>query len=326
MVSVLNDLDLPLTGRREGKVRISWDLFDDRRVFVVTDRLSAFDRVLGCVPGKGQMLNELSWWWFSALKDVVPHHALALPDPNVLIARSAKPLSVEVIVRGAITGVTSTSLWQRYNQGQRHIDGHHLPDGLRKNQLLPTPIITPTTKADAGFHDEPLSVSDVTDRGLVAPSMWRDVCDAALAIFATGTRVAADAGLILADTKYEFGLDSNGAIMLIDEVHTPDSSRYWEASTYEARTEAGEEPVSMDKEIIRRAYAELGYRGDGPTPELDQTVWDAVEAGYSDAFRRLTGSPLQSVTDPTQERIVRALTNDGYLQDQPMTSVAEGSR
>lgn len=178
---VLDQIELPLAGRREGKIRISYDLpaltgEPERRLFITTDRLSAFDRVLACVPGKGQVLNELAWWWFGELADIVANHALSLPDPNVLIATAAAPLHVEVIVRHAITGVTNTSLWQRYAAGQRLIDGHTLPDGLRKNELLPTPIITPTTKAETGGHDEPLSVAEVQARGLVAPALWEQVC------------------------------------------------------------------------------------------------------------------------------------------------------
>ncbi len=310
---VLDVIDLPLPGRREGKVRIGWDLPADRLLFVTTDRLSAFDRVLGCVPGKGQVLNRLAWWWFDELGDIVPNHALALPDPNVLVARRASPLPVEVIVRGAITGVTTTSLWIRYLAGQRSIDGHQIPDGLRKNELLPEPIITPTTKAAAGGHDEPLSVSAVVERGLVDETLWTDVCDAALAVFARGAEVAQAAGLVLADTKYEFGIDAEGQLMLIDEVHTPDSSRFWNASTYEERLSAGAEPESFDKEIIRRAYAERGYRGDGTPPVLPPSVWDDVARGYQAVFERLTGEPLVLTQEPIVQRIVRALTSTGLI-------------
>ena len=312
---VLDDLELPLPGRRAGKVRISWALENHQRLFVTTDRLSAFDRILGCVPGKGQMLNELSWWWFGELRHLVPHHAIAVPDPNVLIARSAIPLPVEVIVRGAITGVTTTSLWQRYNDGQRAIDGHRLPDGLQKNELLPAPIITPTTKAEAGGHDEPLSVADVVVRGLVDAEMWADMCAAALAVFAHGSAVAERAGLVLADTKYEFGLDEDGQLMLIDEVHTPDSSRYWEGSTYAASMSAGIEPQSLDKEIIRRAYADLGFRGEGDAPVLAGDVWDELAVGYRRAFERITGAALQPVDLPADQRITRTLSKCGYINN-----------
>ena len=316
--SVLDQIELPLQGRREGKIRISYDLpssqiQQERRLFITTDRLSAFDRVLACVPGKGQVLNELAWWWFSELADIVPNHALSIPDPNVLIATAATPLPVEVIVRHAITGVTKTSLWQRYAAGQRLIDGHTLPDGLNKNELLPTPIITPTTKAEAGGHDEPLSVAEVEARGLVAPGLWEQVCAAALAIFARGSQRAEAAGLILADTKYEFGLAPDGTLLLIDEVHTPDSSRFWEGATYEARLSAGQEPESMDKEIVRRAYADLGYRGDGPTPPLDPSVWAATGAGYQRAYERLTGRSFVPAEQPAAERIQRALREAGLL-------------
>ena len=312
---VLEDLDLPLAGRRAGKVRISWDIDAGQRLFVTTDRLSAFDRILGCVPGKGQVLNELSWWWFGQLAHIVPNHAIAVPDPNVLIARSATPLSVEVIVRGAITGVTTTSLWQRYSHGQRVIDGHRLPHGLKKNEVLSTPIITPTTKAENGAHDEPLSVADVVSLGLVSSTVWANVCDAALEIFRHGSKVAEAAGLVLADTKYEFGVDADGTLLLIDEVHTPDSSRYWNAATYETRLSAGEEPESLDKEIIRRAYADRGYRGDGNAPELPMSVWDEVAAGYRTTFHRLTGEPIVLGQQPAKNRIVRALTDHGYLPE-----------
>ncbi len=311
--SVLDDIVLPLEQRREGKVRISYALDGDRRVFITTDRLSAFDRVLACVPGKGRVLNELAWWWFEQLRDVVANHAVSVPHPNVLVARNASPLPIEVIVRRAITGVTTTSLWQRYAAGQRIIDGHVLPDGLRKNELLPEPLITPTTKAEAGGHDEPLSVADVAARGLVEPVLWDRVCAAALEVFARGSELAEQAGLVLADTKYEFGLGSDGELLLIDEVHTPDSSRYWEGSTYKARLAEGEEPESMDKEIVRRAYADLGYRGDGPAPTLAPEVWLAVAEGYQRAFTRLTGRRTAPDSTDIAGDIERALINSGLL-------------
>jgi phosphoribosylaminoimidazole-succinocarboxamide synthase len=329
--AVLDQIELPLHGRREGKIRISYDLpasegQPERRLFITTDRLSAFDRVLACVPGKGQVLNELAWWWFGELSDIVPNHALSIPDPNVLIATAAVPLPVEVIVRHAITGVTNTSLWQRYAAGQRLIDGHMLPDGLHKNELLPTPIITPTTKAEAGGHDEPLSVADVEARGLVAPALWEQVCAAALAIFARGSQRAQAAGLILADTKYEFGLAPDGTLLLIDEVHTPDSSRFWEGATYEARLGAGQEPESMDKEIVRRAYADLGYRGDGPTPVLDPAVWAAAATGYQRAYERLTGRAFVAAEQPAAERIHRSLQDAGFLPSSTTQSSTNPSK
>jgi phosphoribosylaminoimidazole-succinocarboxamide synthase len=314
----LDDIDLPLSDKRVGKVRISWALPDvdthqARRLFVTTDRLSAFDQKIGLVPGKGQMLNELAWWWFTQLGAIVEHHALELPDPNVLVAQAADPLRVEVVVRRAITGVTSTSLWRRYEAGSRFIDGHRLPDGLHKNELLPSPVITPTTKGDAGSHDVPLSVSDVVDQGLVDGNLWSQVCDTAMAVFAYGEQVAEGAGLILADTKYEFGITTNGTLLLIDEVHTPDSSRYWERSTYDERLSVGAEPESLDKEIIRRAFVDAGYSGVGPLPVLPSQVWDDVAVGYKRAYERLTGSTLTLSETPPIARIQQSLQRAGLL-------------
>ncbi len=319
-VVALDELSLPLDGRRNGKVRSSWSLPSTqedgpRRLFVTSDRLSAFDRVVGLVPGKGQLLNLLSWWWFEQLAEIVPNHALAVPDPAVLIAREATPLPVEVIVRRALTGVTDTSLWRRYESGQRTIDGHVLPDGLVKNELLPATVITPTTKGLAGSHDEPLSVADVARRGLVAPDLWEQVCDAALRMFSAGERIAERVGLVLADTKYEFGLDHGGHPMLIDEVHTPDSSRFWERSSYEARLSLGQEPESLDKELIRRAFADLGFRGDGPTPGLGDHVWSAAATGYKRTYERLTGTPFAPPAGDPTLRISAALVAAGLLPE-----------
>lgn len=307
------DVDLPLPGRREGKVRVAYDLPGDRRLFVTTDRLSAFDRVVAGVPYKGQVLNQLAWWWFAGTGDIVPNHALAQPDPNALVARLARPLPVEVIVRGRITGSTSTSLWQRYAAGQRRIDGYDLPDGLRKHDELPRPIVTPTTKAEAGGHDEPLSCADVVARGLVAPDLWERTMAAALALFARGVDVAARAGLVLADTKYEFGLDADGGLLLIDEVHTPDSSRLWVTDTLEARLAAGDEPESLDKEPVRLALAATGFRGDGALPALDPAVWAETSRRYVQAYELLTGEAFRPGSYPVPERLAANLATAGVL-------------
>jgi phosphoribosylaminoimidazole-succinocarboxamide synthase len=300
---VLTDIDLPLPNRRSGKVRISWDLPHSQRLFVTTDRLSAFDRMVASVPLKGQVLNQLSWWWFEETRDIVANHALAMPDPNALVARVAAPLPVEVIVRGYITGITSTSLWKQYEDGRRSIYGYTLPDGLRKNERLPRAIVTPTTKAPAGSHDEPLSCADVTARGLVEPRLWEQVQDVALQLFARGEKVAWDAGLILADTKYEFGLDEENNLLLIDEVHTPDSSRYWEGGSFVDRYMSGLEPVSLDKEIIRKALASAGWAGEGEPPALEPEVWDETSRRYVTAFETLTGIPFSPGEQPITARI-----------------------
>jgi phosphoribosylaminoimidazole-succinocarboxamide synthase len=304
-------LDLPLADRRDGKVRVSYGLdgTEPMRLFVTTDRLSAFDRIITAVPYKGQVLNQLAAWWFRRTTDIVANHLLAVPDPNVLIARAATPLPVEVIVRGAITGVTSTSLWQLYADGARTIYGHRFDDGLAKNTLLPEPIVTPTTKppAGSGAHDEPLTTDEVVERGLVPGARWDQVTDAALELFAAGQRIAAAAGLILADTKYEFGVGAGGELLLIDEVHTPDSSRFWVADSYEVRLAAGEEPESLDKEVMRRALAASGYRGDGDPPPLGDDVVTATSERYISAYERLTGEAFEPGQYPVAERITAHL-------------------
>ena len=301
------DIDLPLPDRRDGKVRISYQLNDGNRLFVTTDRLSAFDRVIAGVPYKGQVLNQLAAWWFARTADIVPNHVMSVPDPNVLIARNANPLPVEVVVRGYITGVTSTSLWQQYADGARTIYGHRFPDDLRKNTALPRALVTPTTKAENGGHDVPLTVADVVSRLLVPPQLWGEAVEAALRLFQRGQQVAAGAGLILADTKYEFGLDDDGQLMLIDEMHTPDSSRYWVADTYETRLSAGDEPESLDKEVVRRALLATGYRGEGAPPTLPDDVWEKTSARYIDAFERVTGTTFQPGAYPVGPRILEHL-------------------
>lgn len=305
----LVDVDLPLPGRHDGKVRVSYDLDADHKLFVTTDRLSAFDRIIGAVPRKGEVLNRLSWWWFESTRHIVANHAVSLPDPNALVALSATPLKVEVVVRAYITGVTSTSLWHQYERGARTIYGHRLPDGLRKNERLPKPLVTPTTKAVQGEHDEPITCAEVVSRGLVSAGMWEKIEHVALELFAHGEKTAWDAGIILCDTKYEFGLDRQGDLVLIDEVHTPDSSRYWDAATFVDRYMAGIEPVSMDKEIIRRALADTGFTGTGDIPPLPDDVWSATSRGYIDVYERLTGSRFVAGESPVTERLRQNIDN-----------------
>lgn len=311
-VEPLLEIDLPLADRRDGKVRVSYALGGEhvgRRLFVTTDRLSAFDRIIAGVPYKGQVLNQLSAWWFEQTEDIVDNHIVSLPDPHVTIARNASPLPVEVVVRSHITGVTDTALWTAYARGERTIYGHRLPDGLKKNERLPEPIITPTTKGDAGEHDVPITCQAVADEGLVEPELWARVQEAALAVFERGMELGRDAGLILADTKYEFGLADDGTLLLIDEVHTPDSSRWWVASSYDERVDAGEEPESLDKEVVRRALAAVDFRGDGEIPELPEDVWTATTARYVDAYERLTGESFVYADYPAAQRISRAVSS-----------------
>jgi phosphoribosylaminoimidazole-succinocarboxamide synthase len=296
-------IELPLDDRREGKVRVSYRLANNRRLIVTTDRLSAFDRVVAGIPFKGQVLNQLAAWWFEHTGDLVANHYISMPDPNASIVREATPLPVEVVVRGYITGVTSTSLWQQYAEGARTIYGHVFPDGLLKNTKLPGPIVTPTTKAAAGAHDVPITCDEVVTHGLVDPELWVRVQAAALAVFDRGQRLAAKAGLILADTKYEFGLSADGRLLLIDEMHTPDSSRFWVADTYADRLEAGEEPESLDKEPIRRWLLDLGYRGEGESPVIPPNIVDMTTGRYIRAYETLTGTTFQPGTQPVDTRL-----------------------
>jgi phosphoribosylaminoimidazole-succinocarboxamide synthase len=292
---------------------VSYSLHDNTRLFLTTDRLSAFDRVVAVVPFKGQVLNELSAWWFDNSRHIVDNHFISCPDPNATIGHTATPLAVEVVVRGVITGSTTTSLWHQYRNGAREIYGYNFPDGLQKNELLPHPIITPTTKGEAGAHDEPLTCADVVTRGIVEPDVWQRVQDAALALFAHGQDVARRAGLLLADTKYEFGLASDGSVMLIDEMHTPDSSRFWELSTYEERVERGDEPESLDKEPVRLALNAAGYDGHGEPPAMsDVTVVETTQR-YIAAFTRLTGHSFTPGAYPVQQRLEKNLQIMGVL-------------
>jgi phosphoribosylaminoimidazole-succinocarboxamide synthase len=302
----LTRADVPGLGQRQqGKVRDIF-LLGDRRVLVTTDRVSAFDRVVGAVPFKGQVLNQLAAWWFAQLRDLVDNHLLEVPDPNAALVREAEALQVEVIVRGFITGVTSTALWTLYSQGLERPYGLDLPPGLQKNDPLPEPVITPTTKAGPGEHDERLTCEEVEQRGLVEPELWRQVQRVALEVFKRGQQVANRAGMILVDTKYEFGL-IDGRLALIDEVHTPDSSRFWVAGTYEQRRAAGQEPEQMDKEILRQWLVGQGYRGEGDAPQMPPDFLAHVAERYVGIYERLTGLTFEPGEQPVLPRLQRAL-------------------
>lgn len=307
LAKTLTTTDLTFLGpKQQGKVR---DLYvqADKLILVTTDRLSAFDRILGAVPYKGQVLNQLAAFWFAQTEDIIANHLLAVPDPNVTVARRCQPLAVEVVVRGYITGVTSTALWYRYSQGERTIYGIDFPDGLRKNDPLPEPIITPTTKASDGGHDERITSAEVVALGLVDEDKWAQICAAAIAIFKRGQAIAQRAGLILVDTKYEFGIAKDGTVQLIDEVHTPDSSRFWIADTYATRHAAGEEPENFDKEFIRLYYAAQGYRGEGePFPMPPALIIQAAQR-YIRTYEMLTGLEFVPGELPAGPRMARAL-------------------
>lgn len=307
------EIDLPLAGKSSGKVRDWYSLGEEQKLFITTDRLSAFDRVLAAVPYKGQVLNQLSTWWFSQTEAIIPNHVISIPDPNALVAQAVKPFPVEVIVRGYITGVTSTALWYRYSIGEREIYGYHFPEGLVKNQALPEPIITPTTKGGVTGHDERLTCSEVVQFGLLDANTWEYVQHAALELFKFGSQVANRGGLILVDTKYEFGIDKDGKVIIIDEVHTPDSSRFWRADNYHQRFEAGQEPENFDKEFIRMAYVEKGYRGDGEPPQVEEELWAAASQRYTRIYDLITGTPFQPGEYPVEPRLLLNLRKAGII-------------
>lgn len=307
------ETNLPLRGKAVGKVREWYSLPDGKRLIVTTDRLSAFDRILARVPYKGQVLNQLSAWWFEQTRDIIPNHLVSVPDPNASVVIEVEPLMVEVVVRGYISGVTSTALWYRYSLGEREIYGYAFPDGLKKNQALPEPIITPTTKGGATGHDERLTCAEVVSKGILDADAWDQVQAAALAIFKRGQTLAKKAGLILVDTKYEFGRAADGRMMLIDEVHTPDSSRFWKMDTYEMLFTAGNEPENFDKEFVRIAYADKGYRGDGEIPAMPDSLWAAASERYITIYEMLTGQRFDAGKYPAELRLKDNLKNAGII-------------
>lgn len=277
-----------------GKVRDCYDLpatatEPARRILISSDRISAFDRILAAIPYKGQVLTQLARWWFDRTADICSNHVLAYPDPNVVIGKHVTILPVEVVVRGYLAGTTSTSVLTQYKAGVRSMYGHTLPEGLRDNQVLPSAIITPTSKAFDGGHDEPLTADEIVSQGLLTAAQWAEVSAKALALFARGQKMAAERGLILVDTKYEFGLDAEGQILIADEIHTPDSSRYWIASGYQAAFEAGTRPPSFDKDVIR---SWVGARCDpykDPIPEIPAEMIEKTSRVYIDAYEQITG-------------------------------------
>ena len=295
--------------RYDGKVRDCYiDAAAGERIIVVTDRLSAFDVVIGTIPFKGQVLNQIAQYWFDETRDLAPNHVVSSPDPNVCIARECRPLAVELVMRAYLTGVTSTSIWKAYEQGARTFCGHPLPDGLRKNQALPRAILTPSTKAPKGGHDVSVSKDELLAMGQVSAEEFEQAAAIAARLFAFGQQRAAERGLILADTKYEMGVLPDGRVCVIDEIHTPDSSRYWYADDYEARLARGEEPRSFDKEYVRRWLAEEArYAGDGPPPALPDHVRVEAARRYITSYEMVTGRPFEPVTGDPVARIAAVL-------------------
>lgn len=317
--NVLKSIELPNLGKKlHGKVR-DFYIKDGKRIQVTTDRQSAFDVILGCIPYKGSVLNLLSAFWFEKTKNIIPNYLIALPDPNVIVGHECQPIPIEMIVRGFISGVTKTSIWYSYQKGERTIYGLKFPDGLRKNQRLPHPVITPTThggahsasSGQASGHDERLTREEIIKRKIVPEKIYRQMEEAALALFKKGSEIAERRGLILVDTKYEFGLHDE-KVTLIDEIHTPDSSRYWIKKTYQKRFEKGEEPENFDKEFLRLWYADRGYTGDGTPPKMTEELIAALSKRYIAVYEKLTGKKFASYKYPIEERIKKNLRK--YIQ------------
>lgn len=304
----LAETSLDSLGRKyRGKVRDCYTTEDGRRILVVTDRISAFDRSLGVLPLKGQLLNWVSAWWFKNTRHLVPNHVIETPDPNVLIAQECTPLPVEMVVRAYLTGTTSTSIWVHYEKGEREFCGHQLPDGLKKHQRLPQAIVTPSTKAAHGDHDVSASREQILAWTQMPAEDFDEAARLALTLFEEGQRVCAQRGLILVDTKYEFGKTPDGKIVVIDEIHTPDSSRFWFAESYDERFARGEDPDSFDKEYLRRYLAGLGFRGDGEIPAIPDEIRVESTLRYVAAIERITGERFVPNLENPDERLRRNL-------------------
>jgi len=292
MTNVLKSTDLKNLGeKKSGKVR---DIYTqkDKIILVSTDRHSSFDRIIAHIPHKGQILNQISAFWFEQTKDIVQNHLLDVPDPNVVVAKMCRPLPIEMVVRGYITGVTGTSLWTLYEKGERDFGNFVLPDGMKKNQKLDTPVLTPTTKSDE--HDRPITPKEIVAEGFMTQDLWDEVSDKAIKLFIRGQELALQRGLILVDTKYEFGIDENGKLTLIDEIHTPDSSRYWQAGTYQARIDAGQDPENFDKEFLRLWFKDNcdPYK-DEVLPEAPEEMVSELSKRYQKIFEQITLTPFK---------------------------------
>jgi len=288
--SILREAAIPeLPNHYRGKVRDNYDLPGGKRILIASDRLSAFDIILTAIPLKGQVLTQIARFWFDATRDICPNHVIEYPDPNVVVGQHLKILPVEIVVRDYLAGTTSTSILSMYKAGRREMYGTRFPDGLRENQKLPQTITTPTTKAADGGHDEPLTAAEILDRRLLSKQQWQTVSERALALFARGREIAARHGLILVDTKYEFGLTEDGQILLADEIHTPDSSRYWFQASYESRLAAGERPESFDKDFVRTWVTARCDPYKDKIPEIPREVILEAARIYISAYEMITG-------------------------------------
>jgi phosphoribosylaminoimidazole-succinocarboxamide synthase len=306
---VLDDATVPeLPHHYRGKVRDNYDLPDGRRLIIATDRLSAFDLNIAAIPFKGQVLTQIARFWFDRTADICANHVIDYPDPNVLLCQRLDILPVEIVVRDYLAGTTATSVWSMYKAGRRDIYGQRFPDGLRENQKLPRTIITPTTKARDGEHDEPVTEAEIIERGALTAAQWEEVSRKALALFARGRDIAAGRGLILVDTKYEFGLAPDGRVLLADEIHTPDSSRYWFAETYPSRLAAGEPPDSFDKDFLRRWVAARCDPYRDPIPPIPRDIIAEAARIYVSVFETITGESF-AVAQPDTPVLDRIRAN-----------------
>jgi phosphoribosylaminoimidazole-succinocarboxamide synthase len=310
----LDRSDFSTLGKKyEGKVRDNYSTLDGRRVIVVTDRISAFDHVLGTLPLKGQVLNHAAAFWFAKTAHIAPNHVLSVPDPNVLLAKECTPLPVEMVVRAYLTGTTSTSIWVHYEHGSREFCGHALPEGLKKHARLPAPILTPSTKAPKGDHDVSASRAEILKISGMPERDFDAAAEMAMALFREGQRLCAERGLILVDTKYEFGKTRDGQTVVIDEIHTPDSSRFWYSASYEERLEAGQDPESFDKEYVRRFLVGQGYRGEGPIPVIPDGVRVEATRRYIEAVDAITGTPFAPNLEEPNARMRKNLAHAGLV-------------
>ncbi|MBV9159724.1 MAG: phosphoribosylaminoimidazolesuccinocarboxamide synthase [Candidatus Kaiserbacteria bacterium] len=310
MDEVLKETNFDFLGpKKAGKVR---DIYDqgDKLILVTTDRHSSFDRIIAHIPWKGQVLNQITAFWMDAVKDIVPNHIIDVPDPNVTVARKYKTVPVEAVVRGYLTGVTGTSLWTHYSQGKRDFGNFQLQDGMKKNQQLLRPVFTPSTKEDA--HDRTLSPQEVVSEGILSRDMIDKIEATAVALYNRGVEIAAEKGLILVDTKYEFGVDDHGTIVLIDEIHTPDSSRYWQKTSYEERYAKGDEPEYFDKEFLRLWFRDhCDPYEDAVLPEAPAELVEELSRRYIQMYEQITGTRFEKGEMPVIARIERNLKSYG---------------
>src|SRR3989344_2064225 len=309
--NVLTETNFNIGVKKSGKVRDTY-FTDDKIILITTDRQSAFDRILAAIPFKGQVLNQTSAWWFEKTKSIIPNFVLDVPDPNVVVGKKCRVFPFEMVVRGYLTGSTDTSAWVNYQKGVRDFCGNKLPDGMMKNQKFSEPILTPTTKFEQ--HDRNISKNDILAEHFATIDQWNYIAEKALALFKFGQEVAAKNGLILVDTKYEFGTDGHGNILLIDEIHTPDSSRYWLKDTYQARIAGGQEPDNIDKEFLRLWFKEHSdpYH-DQKLPEAPRELVVELSSRYVRLYEMITGQEFKALSGDIESRIEANLKKGGYL-------------